>query len=1146
MRSARARGRHPVRWCPGALGRNQARRYGPAPLVLGSHRVLPDLASQQWTEFDGDDQYLSATFNFGIGDLSISDVKIGKTAITTYQDVNYWLSDPSLPDGWHPDPSTGAAAQVSGNVDVIAGAALLGGTEGSGQATTTAPWTTRVAAKARRVACDFVGRLFQVGADGSYMARNLSITIELSAEIPPATEGGESTRRTITQMVILSNDSPAPLRHTWTYTLPTTGALPEDGDWQVRIRRNQNPHSDEQRARAQAAQAAVKYDDVTWQTLRVFQADTGDYRGHTRLAVRIRASGQLSGALDSVSATAQSKVPVYRDGAWRAPEATSNPAWLFRAVALGWHHPDGHLLAGAGLPVERIDDASIIRWGDWCDSEGLQCNYVVAQPMSVQALLELVAQCGRASPTWAAGKLGAIYENADAAPTALVSPGAVVAGSFGIDYPAGQVVDEVVCSYLDPDLDWQVSEVRRTRPGVTTPATSTSITLRGVTSRTQAAKEANLAAARQTYHRRRLAWEMGPGALTALARGDVVHITHALIDSGETGRLAGLDGLRLDLGRDVTLPVGTHHLLLELPDGRLHTAEIEQPDTALAAATVSRVTLADRPPRPDDEDAPGWIAADVRWRLYADGAPPLKARITSVEPGIDGSARFTAIDEVAAYYAAAGTTLDVDPPTLPGGAATVVAIWPWTESLKSDAGHTVEVRILIDTSGEWRGGAVVVSGAVSWEGRIERGALTTGWPAPREGTLSITVTPDGNPGGALTYANYRIDGPSEIVVPRWRGQWTSGMRYSASDLVGWSGRSYLAIKAHTSSVSNQPTGENTSNEWWAIFAEKGATGARGPTGLRGVRGNDGVRGADGRRYEWCYCRTPRSTTAIPSADWPDNAWGYDVLRNGARTRTGRALKWYDGSPAPSSAAPKLWWSARLVPANVRNDQTTGLGPWSAPHPLVEDGVDGSRGLTGEDGNGYEHVYARTAYSKTSFSAAQKPPPPTDPAPWGFDYLSTQQRGVNRGGVRWYDGSPPHTSGRSKLWWCSRRVEGTPALNARVRYPWSEPKELVEDGADGVATESVYSNCYQIERLLICWGTVSGGGSTNGRISFPATPAYASPPRVVLGNRLSGTTYPNATHPAPTVGGVSTTNFTYSRPASQVQMEWIAIGYTAAS
>ena len=461
------------------LGRNQARRYGPAPLVLGLHRVLPDLASQQWTEFDGDDQYLSATFNFGIGDLSISDVKIGKTAITAYQDVNHWISNPALADGWNPDPATGAAPQVAGNVDVIAGAALEGGTEGPGQRSTTAPWTTRTATAARKVACDFVGRLFTINSTGESVARTNDITIELSAEIPPTTEGGESTRRTITRTVLLSNDSPTPLRHTWTFDLPTTGALPADGTWRVRVRRNQNPHSDEQRARAQAAQQAVKYDDVTWQTLRVFQADTGDYRGHSRLAVRIRASGQLSGALDSVSATAQSKVPVYRNGAWTAPEATSNPAYLFRAVALGWHHPDGHLLAGAGLPAERIDDASIARWGAYCLAEGLTCNYVVAQPMSIQGLLELIAQCGRASPTWAAGKLGVIFEDEAAVPTALVSPATIVAGSFGIDYPAGQVVDEVVCSYIDPDLDWQASEVRRTRPGVTTPATSTSISCAG-------------------------------------------------------------------------------------------------------------------------------------------------------------------------------------------------------------------------------------------------------------------------------------------------------------------------------------------------------------------------------------------------------------------------------------------------------------------------------------------------------------------------------------------------------------------------------------------------------------------------------------------------------------------------------------------
>ena len=1142
------------------LGRNQARRYGPAPLVLGLHRVLPDLASQQWTEFENDDQYLSATFNFGIGDLSITELQIGSTALTDYQDVNHWLSIPALADGWNPDPVTGAGPKVAGNVDVEAGGVIE----------STADWVTRLAPGAQEVGLDFVGRLFTVSADGNYADRRINITIELSPKIAPTTEGGAPTWGTaITHAVQLRHGLPSPKRFTWCYIFSDVQrASAADGEWRVRVRRAAGSPltTDAARQAAQAAGNAVHYDDVTWQTLRTYQADTGDYRGHTRLAVRIRASGQLSGALDSVSALVQQKVPVPAgDSAWSAPAATSNPAWIFRAVALGWRHPDGHLLAGAGLPAERLDDASIRRWGAWCITEGLRCDYVVQQPMSVQALLELIAQCGRASPTWASGQLGVIYEDADAAPTALVSPGSIVAGSFGIDYPAGQVVDEVVCSYIDPALDWQVSEVRRTRPGITTPATSTSITLRGVTTRAQAAMEANLAAARQTYHRRRLAWEMGPGALTALARGDVVHITHSLIDSGETGRLAGLDGPRLDLGRTVTLPVGTHLLLLELPDGRLHTAEISQPDTSTAAADVAQVTLSAAPPRPEDEDAPGWIAADVRWRLYADDAPPLQARITSVEPNADGTARFSAIDEVAAYHAAARTNTEVDPPTLHGAPPRVVAIWPWTESLESDAGHTVEVHILIDTTGEWRGGDVHVSGDVDWEGRIERGALTTGWSVPRTGTLTVTVTPDGNPGGEFTVSDYAIDGPPSIPVPRWRGPWEAGQHYSVSDMVAYSGRSYLAVEATLSSVANRPTGTSVNNDWWELFADVGATGARGPTGATGATGNDGGRGADGRRYEWCYCRTARSTTSIPSTSRPLDTWGYDKLRNGAITVGGVA--WYDGSPPPTSSKPKVWWCARLVPAGVRNDQTTGLGDWSAPHPLVEDGVDGRQGLRGGDGNGYEHVYARTVYSKTSFTTAQKPPRPTDSAPWGFDYLSRFPNGVNRGGVRWYDGSPPQTSGRSKLWWCVRHVDGTPALNARVTSPWSEPKELVEDGADGAGI--TYSNSCWIAgtNLKICGATnlssgrnqtfsFAGGFSSNPLIlvtphsnfawNYQAREGPSEGPywvdrrieRVPYMDRLSRTGFRITSDPGP-VAGTFIRNVSTSR--GSVTFDYIAIG-----
>ena len=173
------------------------------------------------------------------------------------------------------------------------------------------------------------------------------------------------------------------------------------------------------------------------------------------------------------------------------------------------------------------------------------------------------------------------------------------------------------------------------------------IRLAGVTSRRQAAMEASLAAAAQTYHRRRLRWTMGPAAVTTLHRGDVVWITHSLIDGGASGRLKSLDATRtrLDLGRDVTLTSGTDHLLLQSPDGTLstHTAT----GTAVATGETNLITIA--PAMASPGAGVTLIPEDVVWRFYSGSSAPVKARLVSVAPRSDGTMACEAIDESPEY-----------------------------------------------------------------------------------------------------------------------------------------------------------------------------------------------------------------------------------------------------------------------------------------------------------------------------------------------------------------------------------------------------------------------------------------------------------------------------------------------------------------
>ncbi|MBI3771475.1 MAG: hypothetical protein HY272_02030 [Gammaproteobacteria bacterium] len=71
-------------------GQNRARLFEPMPLIIGTHRVYPDLGAKTYTEFQGNDQYLYLALNFGLNgqDVSFSSWQVGDTPTTSFQDFN--------------------------------------------------------------------------------------------------------------------------------------------------------------------------------------------------------------------------------------------------------------------------------------------------------------------------------------------------------------------------------------------------------------------------------------------------------------------------------------------------------------------------------------------------------------------------------------------------------------------------------------------------------------------------------------------------------------------------------------------------------------------------------------------------------------------------------------------------------------------------------------------------------------------------------------------------------------------------------------------------------------------------------------------------------------------------------------------------
>ena len=518
------------------------------------------------------------------------------------------------------------------------------------------------------------------------------------------------------------------------------------------------------------------FDDLAWTALRSYQPDEADYGAQTRLGLRIRASGQLTGRLDRLSAIVRQKVPTWDGAAWTAPQPSSNPAYIFRWYAQGIYRAAPNqlttrLIAGAGLAPGRIDDEALIAWGAWCEAQGLGCDFVLDRTISHAEVLTLIARCGRAGVTWQSGKLGVIWDEEGRPATALVTPGNIVAGSFRVEYATGQAAEEVAVRYREPDLDWQYNTLRRTVPDAGAhPASTATVTLHGVTDREQAAIACNLQAARQVYHRRRLTWEMAAEGLS-LARGDVVTITHSLIDGGAAGRLVGGTADRVRLNRAVDPTGADPRLLLRLLDGTVHQTAVARP--AGEAGAVDALVLAD--PLPLAPGADGANARDILWRLYDDALPPVRARIIAVQPRGDRHVRFVAIDEVDAYYQLATGDLTAPFPQLQSRTPRVLDVAFAARRVPVGRGVMVELEATLTVAGDWRG-ATLRAGpsfdALAVVARLVDGATVARWLVPPDTGQAVEIVPgtEAAPAGPRFRTTWRLetgpapDAPADFAV----------------------------------------------------------------------------------------------------------------------------------------------------------------------------------------------------------------------------------------------------------------------------------------------------------------------------------------------------------------------------------------------
>ncbi|MBV5325715.1 MAG: hypothetical protein J0626_10900, partial [Rhodospirillaceae bacterium] len=197
-------------------------------------------------------------------------------------------------------------------------------------------------------------------------------------------------------------------------------------------------------------------DAVTWTALRSITLEApGKRSGLALLAMRIRATDQLSGNLDQVSAVATGECIGYDRAGNYVNMVPGNPAWAFVDVLLGASNMNP-------VPRDQIDWPTIYDWAVDCDTwtngaAKWSYNAIHDSRATVDSALRIIAATGRARYVFRDGKYTVVRDIPQTVPFQAFTP----RNSWGWKSTRTfvKLPHALRCRWINPDLDWQEDEL---------------------------------------------------------------------------------------------------------------------------------------------------------------------------------------------------------------------------------------------------------------------------------------------------------------------------------------------------------------------------------------------------------------------------------------------------------------------------------------------------------------------------------------------------------------------------------------------------------------------------------------------------------------------------------------------------------------
>lgn len=523
---------------------NTARLGQPIPVMYGRNVIYPDFIGQPYTEYAGNEQYLYQLLCVGHGQFDIEQIRIEDTVVES--NVNQTGEFVQ---------STGAFEeiqyQVVYNDEVTAFPAnVYTAVEVSGQELIYAD------------PVDYIGP-FIANPAGS-LINSIAVDVVCPKGLYYANDDGGLDSRTVAFKAEkrLIDDTGTPIG-SWTTLIDESFSekttTPQRRSYKVDVN---NGRYEVRMTRTNAKDNNVRAgNDVNWATLRGYSKGEQNYGEVTVIAMRVRATNNLSQqASRKINLITTRMLPTWNGASWTAPIATRSIAWAITDLCKASY--------GMKLQDTSIDLTGIYELSQLWESRADNFDGVFDSQQPAWEAVTQIARCGRALPYMQGGIFSVTRDSEQSIPSAMFTQRNIVRNSMNLQYimPSEETADALDIEYWD-SITWQPKTVRAALP-FSEENTVSNVKLFGCTDRAQAWREGMYMAACNRYRRRTLNFETEmEGFIPSI--GDLIVIQHDMPQWGVSGEITSFDINTLEIGltEPVTFQAGNNYIALRKRNG---------------------------------------------------------------------------------------------------------------------------------------------------------------------------------------------------------------------------------------------------------------------------------------------------------------------------------------------------------------------------------------------------------------------------------------------------------------------------------------------------------------------------------------------------------------------------------------------------